>query len=863
MHSCVGHIREIPSSAKRIPAKYKSLPWARLGVDVEDDFRPIYVLITGKQAVIRSLKEQLGASKQLILATDDDREGEAISWHLVEVLKPTVPVKRAVFQEITPDAIRHAVANCRDIDLNLVQAQETRRVLDRLAGYTMSPLLWKKIARGLSAGRVQSVAMSVIVRREMDRLNFNKGTYCNLSASFDTGNSEKPSTMTTTLASVDGVRVVRGSDFDDNTGCLTQAAKKKGYWQFDQTQMEALLERLDFSKASVVSVDSRTTTRNPPPPLITSTLQQVCGNKLGFGAGKTMRVAQKLYENGYISYMRTDNPVLSEDAAKNCQKAIARIYGKKWLWKGTGTPTSMRMGKGKPKAAQAAHEAIRPAGSDYPLPLPALMRKLGEEGGPVFKIIFERTLASEMAKAVIVQTTINIDVPLTGEGKGKMATFRVSGGVLTFPGFLKAYDDEDSPDSTFLPPVSEGQSLKVTNTKIQASETKPPARFNDASLVKELELLGVGRPSTYAGIIEKLVQRGYIFRGNTLPEQKSIPARALVPSLAAFAVEKLLSQHFPSFVDAEFTAEMEAALDEIAAGSAERTHYLKKYYCGEDGLAKSVERTENEIDTSTFKQILLPNMPTEMLTAVAENDDSKKSITKGKPKDAVKDEAQEGSVGWSDTRVMFGSYGPYVEQAGTVVASLPKFTLADDLSAEELETVLHLASDPELGPDPVTGKPILLKTSRYGPYVQLGKNDDMPDGEKPKRSGLLPGMDVGTLTVEQASKLLSLPRLLGTHPHTGKDVRAANGPYGPYIVHESTSVSLRKEEHDVLDINFAQAMTLLEEAERRKQARLEKQAQKKAEMAASEKVEKEKLKETKSKTSKRSKKKVKSAKRSG
>lgn len=799
-----------------------------MGVHVDDQFRPLYVLISGKQAIITQLKAELRDAQELILATDEDREGEAISWHLTEVLKPSIPIKRAVFHEITPNAIEHAVQNCRDIDLNLVQAQETRRVLDRLAGYTMSPLLWKKIAKGLSAGRVQSVAMSAIVRRERARLAFVKAQFCGCSSQFCLLNAK--SSFLTLLSAVDGERMVRGNDFDDSTGQLKASMRKKGLVVFDREAMQAFRDRLDMGSAVVRSVEKKRTIRNPPAPLITSTLQQECGNKLGMGAGRTMRIAQKLYENGLITYMRTDNPSLSEQAVQACQEAITNVYGKDYVWDGKRGPRRV-----KPKASQAAHEAIRPAGSSFSEP--SKLGHLEKEERDVYELIWTRTLASQMKYAQLDQTTIKIDVTLRPGGSGSVAEFKATGSVVVNPGFLKAHraDEITQGTSSFLPNLSEGDELVGSKLSVLEHETKPLARYNDATLVKELEEGGVGRPSTYASIIEKLITRGYVFRGRSLPEEKAVPARALVPSLSAFAVESLLAKHFPSFVDAEFTARMEEALDEIAAGTADRTKYLQKYYCGEEGLAASVERTEKEIDGRSFRQISLPNMPVDML-APSEASSKRKPSTAKRPKGKKlvaernsPSPVNNGEMDWSDTRVLVSSYGPYVEQHGSVVASLPKSTLADDLSADRLSSILQIAKDPELGIDPETGKTVLLKTSRYGPYVQLGRAEDYPDGVKPKRCGLFPGMDVGNLTVELASKLLSLPRFLGNHAKTGEEIKAGLGPYGPYVVHGETYVSLKKGVHDVLEIRLDEAVVLLDAADHRKMVRREKQAQKKTE----------------------------------
>eukprot|EP00177_Eucheuma_denticulatum_P004940 GFKZ01008972.1.p1 GENE.GFKZ01008972.1~~GFKZ01008972.1.p1 ORF type:complete len:1015 (+),score=141.16 GFKZ01008972.1:115-3045(+) len=839
VRSCVGHIREIPSSAKRIPAKYKDQPWARLGVNVDDNFKPLYVLISGKQAIITELKSELRKCSELILATDEDREGEAISWHLTEVLKPSVPVKRAVFHEITPDAIEHAFDHCRDIDMRLVEAQETRRVLDRLAGYTMSPLLWKKIARGLSAGRVQSVAMSVVVKREIERLKFRKATFCGCSAHFGPKGALEAS-----LSTVDGKRLVRGSDFDPHTGHLKDIVAAKGFWRFDRGSMKALCERMELQEAVVKSVEKKRTTRNPPLPFITSTLQQECGNKFGMGVGKTMRIAQQLYENGYITYMRTDNPSLSEQAVEACRGAVTELYGETFLWKGDGA----RRGA-KPKGAQAAHEAIRPAGSRFLKPdeLP----DVEPEVRSVYNLIYRRTICSQMNSAKLDQTAIKVEVPLSAEGPGQVAEFKATGSMVVEPGFLQAYLNDEivgEVSDYYLPNVEEKERMPGSEVSIMDHETKPPARYNDASLVKELEELGVGRPSTYASIIEKLIVRGYIFRGRMLGRDKGVPPRALVPSLTAFAVDKLLTEQFPSFVDAEFTARMEEVLDEIAAGSAERTKYLTDYYCGDKGLADSVRRSEHEIHPGTYRQVVLPSMLPENLQRVVQPDQtdsgrSKRSRgvskdTRGESEqtaiqkapggdDSTKADADddERKADWSITKVLVSSYGPYIERDGKVVASLPKTTLADDLSPNRLGDVLKLAEDPELGQDPGTGLPVLLKTSRYGPYVQLGRDEDAPEGSKPKRCGLFPGTDVGTITVEVALKLLSLPRLLGQHPISGEEIRAAIGPYGPYIVHNGTYVSLNKDKFSVLDISFDDALPLVDAAMARKEQRRQKREQ--------------------------------------
>lgn len=813
VRSCVGHIREIPSSAKRIPSSYKHLQWARLGVDVTSDFQPIYVVIEGKHSVIRQLKSELCNAKQLILATDDDREGEAISWHLLEVLKPKVPVHRAVFHEITPQAIQTAFENFRTLDMALVDAQETRRILDRLAGYTMSPLLWKKIARGLSAGRVQSVAMSAVVRREIQRLQFRAAQYFDCVATFRTHGSK--SSFSATLSSVSGIRLVRGADFDDSTGQLKSSLDRSLVKVFSCARMRELSASIYAAKvAHVLSIDCKRTSRHPPLPLITSTLQQECGNRLGMGAGKTMSVAQKLYETGVITYMRTDNPALSTEGVAACRNTIAGVYGSEALWNGEGPLRS-----GKPKAAQAAHEAIRPTGDRFPTPEELV--SLSDEERAVYAIIYRRTLGSQMMSAKLDQTSIIFRVDLDEGSTESRAEFRASGSVVVEAGFLKVHEDYGSVcSSTILPPLSNGDKVEILEAKSQEHETKGPPRFNDASLVKVLEEQGVGRPSTYAGIIEKLILRGYIFRGRALPAEKNVASRALVPSLTAFAVDKLLSTHFPSFVDAQFTARMERVLDEISTGSAHKVSYLQEYYSGENGLAESVARKENTIDAQSFKQIILPNMPREMIIGASSDNDLERIASKARKSDRATDVSED----WSNTKILVNSYGPYVEQNGTVVASLPKFTLAEDLCEDNLKRTLQIAKDPVLGTDPETQMAVLLKMSRYGPYIQLGRDEDFPEGTKPKRCGLLPDMEVEDVTLDIAIQLLSLPRLLGTHNNNGEgeEVRAAIGPYGPYVVRGSTYVSLRKDRYNVLDIDLETATMLLDASEERKRKRLEK-----------------------------------------
>jgi DNA topoisomerase I len=845
VRSCVGHVRELPSSAKRIPAKYKDLPWSRLGIDVDNGFAPLYVLIAGKQKIVNELKAALRDCDELILATDEDREGEAISWHLVQVLKPTVPIRRAVFHEITLDAIVAGIAAGRDIDHNLVQAQETRRILDRLAGYTMSPLLWKKIARGLSAGRVQSVALAVIVRRELERLSFVPAEYSDASAVFTLVSSTDghPQSISAALVAVDGNRIARSSDFDPETGKLYASAASKGVVVLSKTDVSSLLDSV--SSAIVGGVQKSRVKKNPPSPFITSTYQQEAGNKLGMSASRAMRVAQKLYENGHITYMRTDNPGLSEQAEGAARAAVVDRYGTDYLAGADAKPVK------QPKGAQAAHEAIRPAGTAFVSPENMTLEDSDEKS--VYALIYRRTLASQMALAQYDTTTITIDVELSG-GDMAAAVFRATGRVIVFAGYLRAYDEaressENDSDvdvgqsSLDLPDVGDGDRLLFSSGVAAPHKTTPRARYTDASLVKELEVLGVGRPSTYASIIEKLVERTYVFRGSSLKasdDKSGVSPRALVPSLTAFAVDNLLSTHFPEFVDAGFTAKMEAALDAIAAGGSDGKSYLTDYYHGESGLAAIVERNEKEIDNFAFRKIALPNMPGGSNESKASAKSSRKPMLAGAASMSAFDSSGEPDIVWKDVDVLVGPHGPYVEHNGSVVASLPINIIADELSKDRLLNVLHLAKDPVLGDDPVTGVPILVKTSKFGPYVQYGRDDDVPEGQKPRRHGLLRGMNVGELTVELALKLLSLPRTLGLHPVTGMEIKAGVGPYGSYVMHVMPDseapkyANLKPHEYDVLEIQFDEALALLNENEERREKRRIAQEAKAAAAAAEE-----------------------------
>ena len=818
VRSCVGHIRELPSSAKRIPTKFKSLPWARLGVNVEDNFRPLYVLIEGKSKLISELRANLADKRELILATDDDREGEAISWHLLEVLKPQIPVRRAVFHEITHDAVQSGLSSTRQLDMDLVEAQETRRVLDRLVGYTMSPLLWKKIARGLSAGRVQSVAMAQLVRREYARLRFISSNYLSCAATLSENGSN--SEVDAILAAVDGVRLARGSDFDGETGNLRSELKQGSLHNFSTEVLQNLVFSAEDKVATVSGVERRSALRRPLLPLITSTLQQECGNKLGMGAGRTMRAAQRLYENGFITYMRTDNPTMSEAGVAAARAAVKSSFGEEYV-----NNESAKSFK-KPKAAQAAHEAIRPAGNSFRKPEDT---DLDGDELKVYNLIYRRTLSSQMAPAKVDTTKVTFDVKVQdSHGESRTLTFRASGSIIVFPGFLAVMKGDLSTEksSQFLPEIEKGSKFTISKADVIEHSTKPPARYNDASLVKTLEEIGVGRPSTYAVIIEKLIDRGYAFRGKTLGEHKGVSAQSLVPSLSAFAVERLLSEHFSDFVDAQFTARMEATLDDIAAGNADRSAYLANYYSGENGLAANVAKTETEIDPAEFRRICLPNLPAGMCSNSTPSKRGRRRSTSLPP-------TPSSSKDWSTTRLLVNSYGPYIERDGSVIASLPKTTLADELNEEHLEQLISIARDPPvLGRHPETDQVVVLKTSRYGPYVQLGRDEEYAEGEKPKRASLLRGMAVEELDVATAVQLLSLPRNLGEDPRTGAPVTVHQGPFGPYISCDGVTVALRGEESRVLTVELEECMEVLEAARERREKREKRQASKAAAAAA-------------------------------
>ncbi len=769
--SCNGHIRDLPASAKEIPAKLKKNKWANLGIDVDNDYEPLYVVSPQKKKTVTRLKKLIKEADELILATDEDREGEGISWHIVDELKPKIPVKRMVFHEITEEAIGRALKDFRDINMHLVDAQEARRVVDRLAGYTISPLLWKKIGPGLSAGRVQSVAVQLLVNRERERMRFRSGSYWDLkavlSASEASAQMDNKATFEAEMTHLDDRRLASGKDFDESTGKLKKPDKVV---LLDKEQAENLSGELASASWKVQGVESKVQKRTPAPPFITSTLQQEANRKFGYSARDTMRIAQKLYEEGYITYMRTDSTNLSNQAIQAARTAVETMYGDDYL------SPKVRTYSKKSKGAQEAHEAIRPAGSRFRTPSDT---PLSGRESRLYDLIWKRTMATQMADARVEQTIVVIHAE-TGTSK---AQFRASGKKVLFPGFFRAYvEGSDDPEAvledrdTPLPAMKRDQELMCHDVLPVEHETKPPARFTEASLVKQLEKDGVGRPSTYATIIGTIMERDYVRKeGN-----------ALVPTFTAFAVTELLEKYFPHLVDEQFTSQMEQRLDDIATGKEDRIGYLKSYYEGEQGLKSMVERQESRIDPQDARHISLP------------------------------------VEGLNGMRVFLGRFGPYVqikrEDGDEVMGSIPDSMSPSDITVEKLQKLIQKSEQgPEsLGQDPVSGEPVFQLSGRFGPYVQLGEVTE--SNKKPKRVSLPKGMKESDVDLETALKLLSLPRTIGEHPETGKEVKAGLGRFGPYVVHDGTFQSLGKDD-DVLEIGIDQALELLKKKSQKQKAK--------------------------------------------
>ncbi|MFO0924450.1 MAG: type I DNA topoisomerase [Pirellulales bacterium] len=753
VEASIGHIRDLPQGSKEVPEKYKSQSWSYLGVNIDEDFSPIYIIPPDKKKHVSKLQAAVKEAKDLYLATDEDREGEAISWHLHEVLKPKVPVHRLVFHEITKEAILNALESPRQIDEGLVRAQETRRILDRLYGYDVSQLLWKKVRPRLSAGRVQSVAVRLIVERERERMAFRSATYFDLEGIFLKSNG---ASLHAAMVSYEGKKLPSGKDFDPATGKI----KDPNLLLLNGAQAEALRDQLSKASYRVTNVEVKPFVERPKPPFTTSTLQQEANRKLGLTARRTMQIAQSLYENGYITYMRTDSTNLAQVAIDAARDLVQSQYGSHFLH-----PTARNYST-KVKNAQEAHEAIRPAGHPFQLP-DALRNELDRDQFRLFEMIWKRTIASQMADARKQRMTVTI------EGGG--AVFQASGTSIEFEGFLRAYvEGSDDPSAelaeqeTILPELAPQESLNCKELKSLSHTTQPPARFTEASLTRTLEERGIGRPSTYASIIDTILERSYVFKkGN-----------ALVPSWTAFAVIRLLEDHLGSLVDYEFTAQMEDYLDAISRNEGEHIHYLKNFYLGSDsgesrGLKPLLDTKTTEIDPRTACQYAIgvstdPNFPGEI-------------------------------------HVRVGKFGPFLEH-GERRASIPDSMAPDELTIDKALELLskQAAGDEPLGADPTTGKPIFVKQGRFGPYVQLGANDD----EEKKLASLLKGMDPASIDIDTALQLLSLPRELGVHPESSEPIIATNGRYGPYVKCGSESRSL-PENLGLLTITLDEALQLL------------------------------------------------------
>jgi DNA topoisomerase I len=748
VESSIGHIRDLPERAADVPAKYKKEPWARLGVNVENDFEPLYVIDPEKKQRVADLKKRLNQADELLLATDEDREGEAIAWHLSEVLKPKVPARRMVFHEITRDAIERALLETRDIDARLVDAQETRRILDRLYGYEVSPVLWKKIMPRLSAGRVQSVATRLVVERERARRAFVAAEYWDIEGTF------VPGPFTARLVSVDGKRVAQGRDFD------SQGVLAEGAVRLDEQRARALATALDGSEFAVRSVEEKPYTRRPAAPFMTSTLQQEASRKLRFTSQTTMRVAQRLYENGYITYMRTDSTTLAESALAAARGQARELYGPEYV------PEKARHYDRKVKNAQEAHEAIRPAGDRFRTPQ-ELQGELSRDEQALYDLIWKRTIASQMKDATGSTVSVRLGARASS---GEDAEFGASGTTITFRGFLAAYEegrDEAVPtgdEERLLPPMSEGDRLDAQQLEPQGHTTTPPARYTEATLVRALEERGIGRPSTYASILGTILDRGYVFKRGT----------ALVPSFLAFSVVALLEQHFEKLVDYDFTARMEDDLDRIAEGEERRVEWLKRFYFGSDGdegLHDLVTHRLGDIDAREINSIPIGN----------------------------------------DITLRIGRYGPYLEREDKRV-SIPDNLPPDELTLEMAEELLAKPSgDQELGVNPETGRTVVAREGRYGPYVA----ELPPEGsdEKPRTSSLFKSMSLETVTLDEALRLLSLPRMLGEVE--GEEATAQNGRYGPYVQKGKETRSLESEEQ-LLTITLEEALELLSKPKERR-----------------------------------------------
>jgi DNA topoisomerase I len=783
VESSIGHIRDLPRGADEVPAAYKGEGWARLGVDVDNGFKPLYVVSAGKKSVVANLKRLLKDADELYLATDEDREGESIAWHLSEVLSPTVPVKRMVFHEITPAAIARAVEEWRDLDRRLVDAQEARRILDRLYGYEVSPVLWRKVMPRLSAGRVQSVATRMVVERERARMRFHSATWWGIDGTFT--HTEAPAGFGAALVSLGGTAVATGKDFNDD-GVQTSKGTVRVLVEEEATSVAAALAGRSFTVSAVTEKPFR---RSPAAPFMTSTLQQEAGRKLRFSAQRAMQVAQRLYEQGFITYMRTDSTTLSDQALTAARNQASEMYGASYV------PDAPRRYERKVKNAQEAHEAIRPAGETFRTPEQA-SRELSGDELRLYELIWMRTVASQMndATGTSAQVRLVCDVP-EGAAAGEVAEFSASGRVIAFPGFLRAYvEGEDDPEAeladreVILPALTVGDVVEGTTFEPGSHATQPPARYTEASLVKAMEELGVGRPSTYASVIATILDRGYVWKKGT----------ALVPSFTAFAVVGLLERYFGNLVDYGFTASMEDDLDEIASGREEALPWLSRFYFGTSAPGGSAATGGNGDDTSTGSLGLKASVATHLGEIDAREINS---IPIGEGADGVPIVAR------------VGRYGPYL-QRGDDRASLPEDMCPDELTVPRAEELLAAPSnDRVLGTDPESGLDVQVKAGRFGPYVQLG---EVVDGSpKPRTSSLFSTMDPATLTFEQALELLRIPRTVGADSQSGEDVVAHNGKFGPYLKRGSDTRSLTSEDQ-LLTVTLAEAEALFAQPKQRR-----------------------------------------------
>ena len=748
----VGHVRDLPERAIDVPAEIKKQPWGRMAIDVEDDFTPYYVVSSKKKDKVTELKRMLADADELLLATDEDREGEAIAWHLMEILRPKVPVRRMVFHEITPEAIRHAAESTRDLDMQLVDAQETRRLIDRLYGFEVSPVLWRKVQAGLSAGRVQSVATRLIVEKERERIAYKRASYWDIEGTFD------PQSFSANLVAVDGKKIAQGKDFDS----LAQL-KDSSIVHLDEDTAKSLCTSLSNAKFEVRSVDDRPYSSKPKAPFMTSTMQQAASGRLKWGAQRTMRVAQALYERGYITYMRTDSTTLSDTALNAARKQAAELYGSDHV------SEAPRRYDRKVKNAQEAHEAIRPAGDTFRTPAEVAGELVGDEFA-LYDLIWKRTVASQMADAKGTTATIRIGAT---SSDGRDAEFSASGTVITFRGHMAAYDDADEDqdeknEARRLPALKVGDSVTAVSLEPSGHSTNPPARYTEATLVQKLEELGIGRPSTYAAIVSRIIDQGYVWKRGS----------ALVPHFLAFTVTRLMEENFTQLVDYDFTASLEEVLDEVANGEQGRLEVLKRFYFG--------EKTEGSI---------FPGLAP--LVSVYGDIDARAMAS-------LPIEGHEGII-----RV--GKYGPYLERGeGETLqrANIPQDLAPDEMTAEKAEELFNAPSgERELGIDPETERVIMAKTGRYGPYFTEVLPEGSPKKEKPRTASLFSTMDVEQVTLDDALRMFTLPREIGLDPTEGEPITSQNGRYGPYLLKGKDSRTLPDEE-SIFSCTLEEALAL-------------------------------------------------------